>query len=87
MKRKASRTDGPDSGPACPVSVGSPEFTQELMSAITEATSQAAAEHLAAGHPVYITDDDGDICEVLLGRPPRKLSQAEIDSLLSQDPA
>ncbi len=87
MKPKSSDADDSDPGPVCPVSVESPEFTQELMSAIGEATSRAVAEHLAAGHPVYITDDDGDICEVLLGRPPRKLSQAEIDSLLSQNPA
>jgi hypothetical protein len=64
-----------------PVSVESPEFTREFMDAVKEATSQAVAEHLAAGNPVYITDDDGDICVLLPGHSPRKLSQSEIDAL------
>jgi len=52
------------------------------MDAVTEATREAVTEHHAKGNPVYFTDDEGNICEQLPNRPPRKLSDAEIAALL-----
>ena len=55
------------------------------MDATREAVSDAIEEHHRAGRCVYVTDDDGDICEFSPDKKVRKLSKEEIQCLLTPE--
>lgn len=70
--------------PAQKAVFGSPEWAAAFMDAVKRATSAAVEEHLRAGSPVYFTDDEGDICEMLSDRKIRKLSAEEVEQIISE---
>jgi hypothetical protein len=55
------------------------------MEAVREAVSEAVEKHHRAGLPVYVTDEDGDICEFSPDKKMRKLSKEEIEQILSAE--
>lgn len=63
---------------------GSTEWTVAFMDAVKQATSEAVEEHLKAGNPVYLTDDEGGIYEMSPDRTVRKLTREEVDQLISE---
>lgn len=65
--------------------IGSPAFTRALDRAIQDAAQEAIAQHSADGHPVYVVDNDGDICELSAGSSLRKLSPTEIQKLIGEN--
>ncbi len=62
---------------------GTSEHMSALKSAIVEATSAAVQQHHKAGLPVYVLDDDGNLCAQTAAGSLRRLTQAEIDAALS----
>lgn len=70
--------------PAHQAASNSSEWTVAFMDAANQAISEAIEAHLKAGHPVYFTDDEGDICELSPDRKIRKLTREEVDQLISE---
>ena len=54
-----------------------------LKSAIVDATSAAVQTIHEAGHPVYVLDDEGNLCLQTASGSLRKLSDAEVEAALS----
>ena len=64
--------------------IGGEEWTKEFMEAIREAVANAVEEHHRAGRPVYVTDCEGAIGAFLPDSALRKLSNEEIEQLMSR---
>lgn len=62
---------------------GNPEHMPALKSAILEATTSAVQKHHDAGQPVYVLDDDGNLCLQTASGSLRRLTDAEVEAALS----
>lgn len=65
------------------LAAGSDGHVAALKSAIEDAVSAAVEKHHASDVPVYVLDDEGDLCVQAESGTLRKLTPAEIDSALS----
>ena len=70
--------------PAQEAVFGSPQWAAAFKDAVKQAISEAVEEHLRAGNPVYLRDDEGDIRELSPDRKIRKLTREEVDQLISE---
>ena len=64
--------------------IGREGWTKEFMETIREVVTNAVEEHHRAGQPMYVTDCEGDIYEFSPDRMLRKLSNEEIEQLISR---
>ncbi len=62
---------------------GDPAHMPALKSAIVDAVSAAVQTTHEAGHPVYVLDDEGNLCLQTASGSLRKLSDAEVEAALS----
>lgn len=60
---------------------GGREWSEQLRSAIREATTEAVAEHQRKGNPVYFADDAGCLCVMMPDGHERRLTDFEIEAL------